>query len=81
MEDEPKLNPEDAEAVVDELIQNFGPGAFPKVNVSEVSPGKWRIEWRAMKVTAAAMTSTQWTEWLRQRVGSIAPERLETSEG
>lgn len=76
-----KLTAEQAEGVVDELIERFGPGAYPKVSVTEVAQGTWRIRWRAMDVEAPAMTAEKWSDWLRERVGSIAPERLETSEG
>lgn len=75
------LTAEQAEGVVDELIEAFGPGAYPKVSVTEVAPGTWRIQWRSMEVRTSAMTADEWRDWLRRRVGSIAPERLETSEG
>ncbi len=81
MEQQGKLSAEQAEAVVDELIEQFGPGAYPKVSVTEVGDGTWRIQWRTMETDHPAMSPDQWRDWLRQRVGSIAPERLETSEG
>ena len=81
MEKEGKLSAEQAEGVVEELIEQFGPGAYPKVTVEEVEDHKWRIQWREMETIAPPMTARQWTDWLRRRVGSMTPERLETSEG
>lgn len=76
-----KLSAKAAEGIVDELIESFGLGAYPKVKVTEIAPGRWRIAWREMEAEAPAMTKSQWEQWLRRRVGSISPERLETSEG
>jgi hypothetical protein len=81
MSDTETLTAAQAEAVVDELIESYGLGAYPKVSVKEYSPGRWRIEWRSMEIETAAMTSTQWTEWLRHRVGSISPEKLTNTAG
>jgi hypothetical protein len=81
MSDTKTLTPLEAEAVVDELIEAYGLGAYPKVTVTEAAPGRWRIEWRSMEVEAAAMTATEWSEWLRRRVGSISPEKLTTTGG
>jgi hypothetical protein len=80
-QDKERLSAAQAQGIVDELIEAFGLGAYPKVTVSEVAPGRWRISWREMEDEAPAMTKTQWEQWLRRRVGSITPERLETSEG
>lgn len=80
-ESKAKLTAEEAEGVVDQLIAQFGHGAYPKVTVAEVSPSKWRIQWREMETESEPMSAKQWRNWLRRRVGSIAPERLETSEG
>jgi hypothetical protein len=76
-----KLTAAQAEGIVDELIEAFGLGAYPKVSVTEVAPGRWRIRWRSMEAEVAEMANAQWEDWLRRRVGSITPERLETSEG
>jgi hypothetical protein len=81
MTDTQVLSPEAAQAVVDELIQAFGLGAYPKVEVRLIAPGRWRIRWRSMEAEEPAMTATEWEEWLRRCVGSISPARLETSEG
>ncbi|MEN9577774.1 MAG: hypothetical protein RJA70_783 [Pseudomonadota bacterium] len=81
MDRQAKLTAEEAEGVVDQLIEQFGHGSYPKVSVAEVSPSKWRIQWRDMQMESVPMSAKQWRNWLRKRVGSIAPERLETSEG
>jgi hypothetical protein len=81
MSDTQTLTTAQAEAVVDELIETYGLGAYPKVTVHEISPGRWRVEWRSMNIETAAMTATEWTEWLRRRVGSISPEKLTTTAG
>lgn len=81
MEQAETLTAQQAEGIVDELIEMFGPGAYPKVKVTEVADGTWRVQWRLMEVEVRAMTVEAWRDWLRRRVGSITPERLETSEG
>lgn len=81
MADTERLTAQQAEAVVDELIETYGLGAYPKVVVTETTPGRWRIQWRAMEVETPAMTAAQWSDWLRRRVGSISPEKLTTTAG
>jgi hypothetical protein len=81
MADSETLTAGQAEAVVDDLIETYGLGAYPKVVVTETAPGRWRVEWRGMEVEVAAMSAPQWTEWLRRRVGSISPEKLTNTAG
>lgn len=81
MEANGQLSPAQAEAIVDALIDQFGTGAYPKVSVTEVDAETWRISWRTMQTDHPPMSSEEWLEWLTRRVGTMTPERLETSEG
>lgn len=76
-----KLNPAQAEAVVDDLIQTYGLGAYPKVKVSALPSGDWEVRWDGRSMTTEPMTAKKWAAWLRRQIGSISPHRLETLEG
>jgi len=74
------LSPEEAEAVVDRRIEEFGPGSLPKVTVRPLEDGRWRVSWDSVEHRVAPMNSAQWHDWLEWNVGSLDPEDLQTTE-
>ena len=78
---ESQLTAKQAQAFVEQLVEQYGYGAYPEVTVSAVDNGTWEVGWRGMSESVPPMTEGQWQEWLRNKVGSLTPERLETSEG
>ena len=74
------LTPREAEAVVEDRIENFGLGALPRVTVTELDDGSWRVRWDRMESVVAPMTNEAWRAWLRQNVGSLDAGDLETTE-
>lgn len=80
MSEERPLTPQQAEAVVDDRIERFGLGAFPRVGVTELADGRWRVRWEQLERTVAPMTRDQWCAWLEENVGSLDAGDLETTE-
>ncbi|HYR01559.1 MAG TPA: hypothetical protein VET86_16075 [Casimicrobiaceae bacterium] len=78
-EDAP-LTPGEAVAVVDERIEQFGLGALPRVSVSALDDGRWRVRWEHVERAVAPMTRAAWCAWLEQNVGSLDAGDLETTE-
>ena len=74
------LSPQEAEAVVDGRIEQFGLGALPHVSVVASTDGSWRIRWEHQERTATPMTMEAWESWLRDNVGSLDAGDLETTE-
>ena len=74
------LTPHEAEAVVDDRIQQFGLGALPRVEVSERTDGAWQVKWEDLERTVAPMTMDDWCAWLTENVGSLDAGDLETTE-
>jgi len=70
----------EAEAVVEERIEQFGLGALPRVRVSEMTRGTWRVRWGYHDCIVAAMTAEAWRAWLEDKVGSLEPGMLQTTE-
>ncbi len=74
------LTPREAEAVVDDCIERFGLGALPRVSVTLLGDGTWRVRWDQFERTLAPMTDSAWRTWLEENVGSLDPGDLETTE-
>lgn len=74
------LTPQQAEAVVEERIEQFGLGALPKVKVTEGPDRKWQVRWDDFERIVAPMTAADWHDWLEENVGSLDAGNLETTE-
>ena len=74
------LTPREAEAVIEARIERFGLGALPRVKVTELADGTWRVGWEDLERTVAPMTQDAWCAWLEQNVGSLDAGDLETTE-
>ncbi|HEY2970191.1 MAG TPA: hypothetical protein VGK75_17690 [Casimicrobiaceae bacterium] len=74
------LTPREAEAVIEARIERFGLGALPRVNVTELGDGMWRVRWEDLERTVAPMTQDAWCAWLEENVGSLDAGDLETTE-
>jgi hypothetical protein len=75
------LTPRQAAAVVEDRIEQFGPGALPRVSVTELADGNWSVRWESLERTVAPMNLEAWTAWLEEYVGSLDAGSLDTSEG
>ena len=80
MSDSRLLTPREAEAVIEARIESFGLGALPRVKVTELSDGTWRVRWEDLERTVAPMTQDAWCAWLEENVGSLDAGDLETTE-
>jgi hypothetical protein len=80
MNESRRLTPREAEAVIDERIEQFGLGALPRVSVDALDDGNWRVRWEHSERTVAPMTFEQWYAWLEDNVGSLDAGDLETTE-
>ena len=74
------LTPQEAEAVVEDRIEQFGLGALPRVSVTELTDGTWRVRWDRLERVVAPMTRDAWRVWLEENVGSLDAGDLETTE-
>ena len=74
------LTPREAEAVIEARIEQFGLGALPRVNVTQLGDGMWRVRWEDLERTVAPMTQDAWCAWLEENVGSLDAGDLETTE-
>ena len=74
------LTPREAEAVIEERIERFGPGSLPRVVVTEIRGGRWRVRWDSLEQTVAPMTLAEWQVWLERHVGSLDAGDLGTTE-
>lgn len=74
------LTPREAEAVVEERIEQFGLAALPRVEVTALADGTWRVCWEQIERTVPAMRRDAWVAWLRENVGSLDAGDLETTE-
>ena len=53
MSDGRLLAPQEAEGVVDKLIDQFGLGALPPVRVVAIADGTWQVRWdRSQRIVA-----------------------------
>jgi hypothetical protein len=80
MSDARLLNAREAEAVVEDRIEQFGLGALPPVGVTELADGSWRVSWERCESTVAPMTMDAWCAWLEEHVGPLDASDLETTE-
>ena len=80
MDDVPFLTPREAEAVVIELIEQFGTGALPRVGVSALPDGSWRVHWEHIERVVKPMSGAAWRAWLEENLGSLDAGDLETTE-
>ena len=80
MSDTRTLTPQEAEAVIEARIERFGLGALPRVRVTELADGTWRVRWEDLERTVAPMTRDAWCAWLEENVGSLDAGDLETTE-
>ena len=74
------LQPGEAQAVIDECIDRFGPGALPVVEVSSTAEGGWRVRWGYMERTVAPMNLPGWKAWVEENIGPLDSDGLETTE-
>jgi hypothetical protein len=74
------LTPREAEAVIESRIEQFGLGALPRVKVTALADGTWRVRWEDLERTVAPMTQDAWHAWLEVNVGSLDAGDLETTE-
>ena len=80
MDHSPLLTPREAEEVVMERIEQFGTSALPRVDVSELADGTWRVRWEHLERIVAPMTREAWRAWLEENVGSLDAGDLEITE-
>ncbi|MBS1134492.1 MAG: hypothetical protein H6R02_1633 [Burkholderiaceae bacterium] len=80
MNEKSVLTPREAEAVVEERIELFGLGVLPRVSVTELADGTWRVQWVRLERVVPAMTQETWHAWLERNVGSLDAGDLETTE-
>jgi hypothetical protein len=74
------LTPREAEQVVADLIEQFGLGALPEVRVSVAPNGSWVVTWDTLSRTENPMDAESWRSWLKQHVGPLDAESLQTTE-
>ena len=74
------LTTHEAEAVVTDLIEQFGLGSLPPVRVVELAEGTWQVRWLHLESTVEPMTRDAWHAWLEYNVGSLDAGDLETTE-
>jgi hypothetical protein len=80
MSERSALTPREAEAVIEERIEQFGLGALPRVSVTELDDGQWRVRWEHLECVVAPMSQDAWHAWLERNVGSLDAGDLETTE-
>jgi hypothetical protein len=80
MSDDRLLTPREAQAVIEERIEQFGLGALPSVDVALLADGSWRVRWEHLERTVAPMTRDAWCAWLAENVGSLDAGDLDTTE-
>jgi hypothetical protein len=76
-----KLSPEQAQRLVEELSNQYGLGAIPRVYVARLADGDWQIKYNKFVQVHAPMDETEWHAWLERRFGPDFKERLATLEG
>jgi hypothetical protein len=74
------LTPREAEAVIEERIEQFGLGSLPRVEVTQLGDGSWRVRWEHLERVVPPMTYDAWCAWLEENVGSLDAGDLETTE-
>lgn len=74
------LTPREAEAVIEARIERFGLSALPRMKVTELADGAWRVRWEDLERTVAPMAQDARCAWLEENVGSLDAGDLETTE-
>ena len=74
------LSTQEAEAVVEARIDQFGLGALPRVSVTELEDGRWRVRWDNLERIVVPMSPDAWYAWLEANVGSLDAGDLVTTE-
>jgi hypothetical protein len=80
MDENRVLTPREAETVVEDRIEDFGLGALPRVSVTALTDGTWRVRWEHLERVVAPMSEASWHTWLEENVGSLDAGDLETTE-
>lgn len=80
MGEERLLTPREAESVIDDRIEQFGLGALPRVAVTVLEDGRWRVRWEHLERIVTPMSRDAWCAWLEQNVGSLDAGDLQTTE-
>lgn len=80
MSEIPLLSTQEAEAVVEERIDQFGLAALPHVSVTELADGMWRVRWDNLERIVVPMSRDEWYAWLGENVGSLDAGDLVTTE-
>lgn len=80
MNPNPLLSPLEAEAVIEEKIEQFGLGVLPRIEVTALPDGNWRVRWENVEHVVAPMTGDEWHAWVEDNVGSLDPGDLATTE-
>ena len=74
------LTPREAEAVIDDHVEQSGPGALPHVSVTELADGTWQVRWQHLESNVRPMTLDAWCAWITRNVASLDPGDLQTTE-
>ena len=74
------LTPEEAQAVIDQKIEQFGLGVLPRLEVTATADGKWRVRWEQIEHLVPPMSGEAWHAWVEKNVGSLDPGDLATTE-
>lgn len=80
MNDDRPLMPSEAEAVIEDRIEQFGLVALPQLSVTELPDGNWLVRWDHLESTVPPMCAEDWEAWLVEHVGSLDAGDLETRE-
>jgi len=74
------LTTQEAEAVIERRIEQFGLGALPRVRVTGLADGRWHVSWNRIEHTVPAMSDAEWRAWLERYVGPLDASDLQTTE-
>ena len=80
MKPNPVLSPREAEAVIEEKIEQFGLGVLPRIEVTALPDGNWQVRWENVEHIVAPMTGDEWHAWVEENAGSLDPGDLATTE-
>jgi hypothetical protein len=80
MKEDRILTPGEAESVIADRIEEFGLDALPRVAVTALEDGRWRVRWQHVERIVAPMSRSAWCTWLEQNVGSLDAGDLQTTE-
>lgn len=80
MDEDRLLTPSEAESVIADRIEQFGLGALPRVVVTALNDGRWRVRWEDLERIVPPMSRNAWCNWLEENVGSLDAGDLQTTE-